>query len=412
MMLLLGQNIESANWWSGNDAIYLMTIATMVYSGIVAAFGMKWYARVQYILYWIAMIGVFVVIVAFAISSHSTFVANFNTFWTNRLGYSGANAYQDIIDAAKEQGLGGVSQVNWDWGLAAPLLPLNLMWGLWSTWAAPLYGEVRGVKSFWKTHLSFQMTNIPLNFLNILVILGIWSIASNEFYQSANYLFWMGDTTHMPMFASVPFWSYLLTGNVALTVFIHLSIIAWYSLLNGAGNTYLIISRFMFAMSYDQALPSWFASLKTSRRIPAYSYLWCFLITLVLGWFYSYNWHGFRSLFLDASFAFVVVFCFTSLVAILLPFTRRSIFKASPAAKYVIGGIPIQVICGIGFIGMSIYVIYQWLVDANYGVNSPFSAQVMVLLYAIGVIIFLAFKYYRKSKGIDLNLTYQQIPPD
>jgi len=411
MLVLMGQSVESANWWSGNDYIYIMSVVCMIITGLLASFGLKLYAKVQKVLYWLALIGAVIVMITLGLSSSSAFIAGHNAFYTEQLGYAGSNAYQDIIQAAKDQGF-GANPVNWDMMKALPLLPLNLMWGLWPTWAAPMYGEVRGVKDVKKTYLSFQMANIPLNIMNIIIILGIWNVAGNEFFQSANYLFWMGDTTHMPLFPSVPLWVFFVTGSAALTIFVLFFNMAFYFLLNGAANTYLVISRFMFAASYDQALPSWFAELKTRWRIPVYTFAYCFLVMLVMGYIYAYNLFGFKSLFLDAAFCFLGTFCMTAVAAIVLPFRRKNIFEASPAAKYKIGGIPLQAIFAVLFIGMSIYVFYAWVVDPLYGVNSMSSVPFLIFMYTLGAIIFTAFWFYRRSKGIDLALTYQQLPPD
>jgi hypothetical protein len=131
-----------------------------------------------------------------------------------------------------------------------------------------------------------------------------------------------------------------------------------------------------------------------------------------MGYLYAYNLLGFRSLFLDTSFCFLGTFCLTAIAAIVLPFKREGIFKASPAAKYMIGKIPLQSIFGILYVVMSLYVFYAWIVDPLYGVNSVASVPFLVFMYSLGAIIFVAFWYYRKSKGIDLALAYQQVPPD
>jgi amino acid transporter len=275
-----------------------------------------------------------------------------------------------------------------------------------------MYGEVRGADSVKKVHLSFQMANIPLNILNVLLVFAIFNTVGFQFFQSSNYLFWLADAVHMPLFPSIPLWVYFATGSLAITSFIMIFNILMGLPQNGAGNGYLIVSRMLFAMSFDQALPSLFAGIKTRWRVPMSAYVYTFVIALIFSWLYSYNVGGFRTVFLDSTGVLLIAFTVTAIAAVVLPFRRRDIFKASPASKYMIGGLPLMSLCGLIYIGFSLFTFYYWIVDPLYGVNNPLSAELLATVYVLGLIIFFAFKYYRKHEGIDLNLTYKEVPAE
>jgi amino acid transporter len=110
-MLALYGNLNAAYWVLGNDGLFVTTIIVLIYTFIVCSLGLRWFARIQAVWFWLAMVGVFATIGGLWLSSPATFQAGLNSFYTNVLGYSGSNAYQDIIATAQKQGLS--ASLNW-----------------------------------------------------------------------------------------------------------------------------------------------------------------------------------------------------------------------------------------------------------------------------------------------------------
>ena len=96
-----------------------------------------------------------------------------------------------------------------------------------------------------------------------------------------------------------------------------------------------------------------------------------------------------------------------------MPYRKRvkAIWEASPASKYKIGNVPVITIAGIiGIICFWIPTYFLWITDKRYGVNDPLSGAFMIGSFLSGGIIFYIVKWYRKSKGIDTELLYREVP--
>jgi len=404
-MFLLFGDVNTAAFFLTGTGLFAVTLFNLIYSFITCGFGLKLYAWVQKPTYILALIGLLAAnFVFFAYGDPNVFEGNFNRFYHDVLGYETMTAYEDTLNAAAEGGL--ALSLNWDVVKATPLIPLIVFYGLWPVWGAPMYGEVRGSTSVWKTFMSMMMANLPLNILAILVFTGAWKTVRYEFFQAWNWGWWGGGGPGSLMPPSVPFYVYFVTGSAALTLFIlFFNTWAWLHT-NGAGNGYLVVTRMMFAMSFDRLLPSWFATLSTRYRVPLFSMIWTAALAALLGYLYSFNIGGFSVLFLDATLVLLLGFCITAIVAIVLPYRNPDLWKASPASKYG----PLFSISAIIFLGYALMIFYYWIADPLYGVNNPVSAVFLGCIYIAGLIIYFAFKYYRKSQGIDISKIFKEVP--
>ena len=95
----------------------------------------------------------------------------------------------------------------------------------------------------------------------------------------------------------------------------------------------------------------------------------------------------------------------TSLAAVLIPFTNKSMFKASPVSKY--GGL--LVVCGAITFVISVFVLIGYLVipQLNIGLGATGGAVIVIVAVA-AVLWYLAFKQYQSSKGIDVGMAYRE----
>lgn len=410
LFYMLG-DVKTAAFFLTGTGLFAVTLFNLVYSFLTCGFGLKWYARIQKPAYISAMIGLLIAIAIFWVAGNpETFAANFNKFYQNILGYQGANAYQDILNTAAKGGL----ETSWNWDVvkALPLIPLIVFYGLWPIWGAPMYGEVRGAGSPTKVFISTMMANAPLNILAILVFTGAWKSIRYEFYQAMNWGWWMGEGPASFMPPSIPLLTYFILGMgigaVVVTAFILLgNLWAWLHT-NGAGNGYLVVTRGMFAMAFDRMLPSWFATLYTKWRVPMISMIWTAIVAAILGYLYAYDIGGFSVAFLDATFTLLIIFMATAICVLILPYKKRDLWEASPSSRYTW----LFQLSAIIFLGYGAMIFYYWATDATYGVNHPVSALFLLCLYAVGAVIYYAFKQYRLRQGIDISKIFQEIPAE
>ena len=97
-----------------------------------------------------------------------------------------------------------------------------------------------------------------------------------------------------------------------------------------------------------------------------------------------------------------------------MPFIKRDLYEASPIAKYKILGIPLITVAGIIFGGFLVFLLYEWIIDPNglygIGISNISSVIFMLAMYALALIIYVGFKWWRKREGIDINKIYEEIP--
>ncbi|GFP28943.1 hypothetical protein, partial [Candidatus Hakubella thermalkaliphila] len=112
------------------------------------AIGMKWYARIQKVCFYIGMVGLLSVFLVLLVASNANFVAGFNSYVSSLFGVTSANAYQDIIDAAAKDDYTPLPWGSMPIAASLALIPMVVFFNLWPNWGATLYGEVRGASDY------------------------------------------------------------------------------------------------------------------------------------------------------------------------------------------------------------------------------------------------------------------------
>jgi basic amino acid/polyamine antiporter, APA family len=118
--------------------------------------------------------------------------------------------------------------------------------------------------------------------------------------------------------------------------------------------------------------------------------------------FYNYT--------LDATLVIAVTYFGTTLAAVVLPWRRPDIYRASPIAKYEVAGIPLVTVSGVIFGGFLAFCLYKWFFDGAYFVNNFDSKIYMLALYVIALIVYVVSRVARRREGIDLAMINSQIP--
>ena len=171
----------------------------------------------------------------------------------------------------------------------------------------------------------------------------------------------------------------------------------------------------MVAQGLDGLLPDWFAKVNPKWKTPVNAHIAYFIAAVpviiafnkVAGW--SVKWA------LGVTFANGVVFMFGPLAAALLPYRAKSLYEASPGAKYKLGNIPWVTVVGIlGTITATLMVL-AFLFRPELGLSySGHGITYMVTLLTVlaGVVVYLVMRQVRASKGIKVEYAFAEIPPE
>jgi APA family basic amino acid/polyamine antiporter len=175
------------------------------------------------------------------------------------------------------------------------------------------------------------------------------------------------------------------------------------------GTLFLSSTRVIFAAAFDRVLPDRAAEVSEKRKVPFWSLILMLGPAIILGAIYAYS-TSFRTYTLDATLVIAVTYLFSAIAVVLLPFVKKDLWRASPASRIKIFGVPIVPVAGVITIGLLVFNLVEWLSNDNYFVNNHDSLIYMAGMYVLAIVIFVIARIVRSRQGIDLGLINKEIP--
>lgn len=180
---------------------------------------------------------------------------------------------------------------------------------------------------------------------------------------------------------------------------------------NGLGY-FLLISRIVFALSFDRLLPAKMADVREKSHSPAYAVALAFVgVTLLtaLGDFTS-----FVTLFRNLILVIYAIFVIGCLCAAVLPWRRPDLYEASPKAirgRWL--GIPaITIVASVAALAFAA-LDYLLAVKPEYSGGYHWdSILTLGLVCTAGLVLYALSRIALQRKGIDLNLAMKELPPE
>jgi amino acid transporter len=409
------------NWWMA------VVVITLIFVTVVIALGMKTYARIQKFCFWAGNAGLAAVCLMLLFSSNASFQAGLEANATKLFG-AAPGVYQATLAAG--EAAGGVTPLFGGSLLAIFLvMPYLVFFNLWPNWGATLYGEVKGADDFKKNLKGMAYALILTTVLGVVLFLLINRTMTWDFMRGANAAYWnyrWGYTTEAP---PLNFWPYpallavFLSTSPIVQAVVLLAMSMWF--FGWAGTVFLSSTRVIFAAAFDRILPEAVASLEPRTRTPIWAMILMVVPGLIVSYFFVYNvplgGSGFQSITLASTLVIAVTYLGSTIAAIVLPYVKKDLYRASPIAKYNVLGIPLITVAGLVFGVFLVFLLYQWLLDPNAlygigysvneaGVKNSASLIFMGAMYLLAIVIYLGARMMRKSQGIDLDKVYKEIP--
>ncbi len=234
-----------------------------------------------------------------------------------------------------------------------------------------------------------------------------------EWIAAESYLSNAGVASANPM-PWITFYAAILNPNI---VMLWIVAIAWvYTLINLAQTYFFYCSRIIFAWSFDRLVPEKVCYIHPTLNSPIIAIL---IITLIaeIGVLDASGWIWAGSV-MGAQLNFVFFAACTMLVPVLaitlFPFTKPDLFEnASAFVKRKIGNVPL-----ITIVGAITFVFLLWLIVASFvfpavgGMIGIGTLGTLAGFIISGLLVFYAARAYRMNKeGIDINWTFQSVPP-
>jgi basic amino acid/polyamine antiporter, APA family len=393
-----------AAWFGTNNGIFIVTLITIALAGVLVSLGMSGYARIQKWCFIGGMIGFAVVVVLLLVNSHASFVSSFNLQAHKLFGVNGA--YHATNAAAAKAGAITSPLSFGPLGPTMLLVPAMMFFILWPNWGATLYGEIRGASDFKRVFTGMFVGLWMTVAFTVIFLLLIAKTVGWGFYQNLNTL----DYNGAPQFGIWPYpfmFAGWLVHNTAFQVALILVLSLWF--FGWVGTLFLSSTRVIFAAAFDRVLPDRAAEVSEKRKVPFYSLILMLLPAVGLAAVYAYS-TTFRSYTLDATLVIAVTYLFSAIAVVVLPWRKPDLWRASPASRIKLFGVPIVPVAGVVTIGLLGFNLYEWFTNDLYFVNSRDSLYYMGAMYVLAIVIYVVARVVRSRQGIDLGLINKEIP--
>jgi amino acid transporter len=394
-------------WFTTSTGIIITSILNAFVAALILISGFKNYVRFQTVMIVGTLLAFLTMLVVLFTANPSASMARIDSF---ALAISGAKDFvQTAIDASVAAGI----DLNPPFSMMATLLIAPIAWTSlqWATYSAQQNGEIKNARSF-----QSQMFIIvgSLIFTGILLAILAWALENavgTEFLYvaGAGYYSGVGEATVAGFWLWPNILAVALTASPLVVVIIGLGYI-----LNShqiVHNCYIGMTRVMVAMSLDRLLPEWFSKVDEKRHTPANAHWAYFLASIPVILVYNL-WGAWYELTLGVTLACGYVFVITCLAGALLPYRAKDVYEASPGAKYKLGGIPLVTILGVlGFLLGSVMLVL-FMFSPQLGLTSTLAYTVLFGVLAVSALWYLIAKNMQKSKGINVDYAFKEIPPE
>ena len=407
---VLGAVLPSGTLGSWSNSIgehwptFLIATGLILIVGVVLTLGPRVVKRILNVLAIPAIIGSLVTVVVLATTSRSGFEHRFNAFMAK---HGHGQTYTGVLHAAVKAGY--VDKAHTLSALVSAM-PIAAFFFIGFTYSAYIGGEV---KEPGRTQPRMIMLALALCTLLYVANLGLFYHAVGQnFYNSFVYLSGTTQGTGLPATVSavINLFTGMMTGNSVLNILMAISFFTWPFLLLFAMS--MVCSRNLFSWSFDRIMPS--AITKVDRRFSSPWVATVLIIAAVEILLAIYVFTTFFQNITNYTAIFSVAFWFASWAAIVLPYRRRELFAAAPAAaRRRLFGVPVMTLMGVGNLVLyTLSLIGVFKYPAFAGPDGRSAILFVVGIYVVGAVIYVMSTQLQKRRGVDLALIYKEIPPD
>jgi APA family basic amino acid/polyamine antiporter len=396
--------LQFSEWFFTDWGLFITgTVILLIFGTLFALGGMRLFFRVQvgaFVIYAIgallmpALIGLF--------QSRSGFIANFNSYAAN-LGTP--HAYGKLAAAAAKEGFKPTK-----FSLEYSLRSISVFWFVFGFVYASTYfaGEIRLQR---RVHMKSMPGALLITVIVFLVLVPTFTHVAT--YAFNGQIATVGENSAVYGFASgAPIYPEIMgiaSGSAIWSVIMIVGFTA--ALLIWLPQTLLLVSRSMFAWSFDRIMPDRLSSVEPRSRSPLLAIGIVLVLAIGSTAIFSFTtWFSALSIELGLTFTLAI----TAIGGMLLPFRQKELVDASPYARKV-AGIPLfTLVGGLSLLGFAA-VIGVLLWDEGSGASlskDPGKLELSVLVLVAGLVIYFIAAAIRRTQGIDLSLAHRELPPE
>jgi basic amino acid/polyamine antiporter, APA family len=379
--------------------IFAIGVVCLVLVGLLMSVRLATVLKAFVWVFWVSLAGAILVpVILLLLNGREDFIADVARF---------GGDYNKIIADAKDAGYTGGGSFDFKNTLLATCLAFGYF--AYVIVAPYVGGEVRSPK---RTAMYSMLIALGAGAVMGGVMMALAQTTfGTEFLGAATYLSNMGDENY-PFGAPSFFFMFvsMLTTSTPVIVIISLSFIV--GILITLPAVYLVATRNIFAWSFDRIMPAKLSEVSPRTHTPLIAN-WVILVITVA--FFAYLVFGdsdFLSIFLTTILAELLSFFVIAVAGIILPFRRSELYKTSSWSKKPILGIPVLTLVSV--LALAVYALFFYALATTdaLGANQGTGVWAAVIIAAISIAIYPIAYYVNKSRGIDLSLSFKELPPE
>lgn len=393
--------LSFGEWFSTEAGLFITGTAVLLLSAsIFLVGGVRLFFRLQVVAFLLYMLGGFLLPMLIGLfGSEGGFISNFNEYGAN-LGVQ--HAFAAMQNSATELGFESSG-----FSFEATLKSVSVFWFIFGFIYSSNYfaGEIRLKK---RTH----MLSIPgAVAVAVVALLLLTPLFTHVVGYATNGQFGFAEPSAYG-FSNYPAYPELMAIASGSAVWGTIVILGFsVGLLIWLPQTMLLVSRSMFAWSFDRIMPQRLSYVEPRSHSPIFAIGIVTLLAIGSTAIYAFtDWFSTLSVLLGLSLTLLV----TAAAGIALPFTQKAMVENSPYNRRV-AGIPLLSLVGglalLGFAGA--ITILLW--DPGSGTSlahNPGKLELAVLVYVVAFAVYFVSRAIRRSQGIDIELAHVELPPE
>lgn len=394
-------------WFTGSTGIIITSILNAFVAMMILVSGFKNYVRFQSVMIGGTLLAFVTMLVVLFTGNPASSAARLDEF---ALAISGV---ENFVQTARDATVAAGIDLNPPFSLVATLLVAPIAWTSlqWATYSAQQNGEIKNARSFKDQMFIIVGSLIFTGILLAILAAAIEKAVGTEFLYIAGAGYWsgVGEATISGFWLWPNMIAVALSGSPIVVIIIGLGYI-----LNShqiVHNCYIGMTRVMVAMSLDRLLPEWVSKVDDKRHTPSNAHWAYFIASIPVILLYNL-YPGWVGLTLGVTFACGYVFVITCLAGALLPYRAKDVYESSPGAAYKVGGIPlVTILGGLGFV-LGTIMLLMFMFDPRLGLTSSLAYTVVFTVLLVSAVWYFLAKNAQKSKGINVDYAFKEIPPE
>jgi APA family basic amino acid/polyamine antiporter len=233
---------------------------------------------------------------------------------------------------------------------------------------------------------------------------GLLAATGNQLFAVSDYSQY--GFTFAPLYTEL---AAIASGNVVLGTIITFGMLLLFIVF--VPQTMILISRNLFAWSFDRLAPTWTSEVNARTHSPVNAMIVIAVVSLISVTIVGFNQNlTFIVGLLGLTWTYVAV----AVAGIMFPTRQPETFEASPYNQRW-GGMPVMRIVGVlALVGM-LGIVWILLSDVNSGTSlagNPERVALGVAVWIVGVVLYFVIRAVQASRGVNVDLAYREIPPE